>query len=40
MWKSEMVNEQIYERSTFVPMETNNYQPVVQEEKKEGTSKA
>ncbi|CAL2039599.1 unnamed protein product [Caenorhabditis brenneri] len=40
MWKAEMVNEQIYERSTFVPMETNNYQPVAQEEKKEGTSKA
>lgn len=40
MWKAEIMNEQVYERSTFVPMETNNYQPVVQEEKKKGNSKA
>lgn len=41
MWKAEVVNEQVYARPTFVPMETNNYQPVVEEQgKKEGTSKA
>ncbi|EFP07881.1 CRE-SNA-2 protein [Caenorhabditis remanei] len=39
MWKMEIMNEQIYERSTFVPMETVNYQPVIQEEQKETASK-
>ncbi|CAB03358.1 Small Nuclear RNA (snRNA) Associated protein [Caenorhabditis elegans] len=39
VWKIEILNEQTYERPSFVPMETVAYQPVVEEQKTESTSK-